>query len=71
MKQRAKRHILLPIALLLYTAIMAIFAYPRYQEEQNWKEYFLIIGIGVVLAILLFFVLKRRQRIRDNFTKKD
>lgn len=71
MKQRAKRHILLPVALLLYTAIMAIIAYPRYQKEQNWNEYFLIIGIGVVLAILLFFVLKRRQRIRDNFTKKD
>lgn len=71
MKQRAKRHILLPVALLLYTAIMGIIAYPRYQKEQNWNEYFLIIGIGVVLAILLFFVLKRRQRIRDNFTKKD
>ncbi len=71
MRRKSKRYILLPAALLVYMAIMAFLAYPKYREHGNWDEYFLIIGIGLLLPVLLFFILKRRQKIRDKFTKMD
>lgn len=61
----------MPAALLLYMAIMAIMAVPRYREEGNWGKFILVVGIGVGLTILLHFVLKRREKIRDEFMKKE
>lgn len=71
MKRKNKKHILLPAALLIYMAGMAILAYPKYREQGNWDEYLLVVGIGLLLPILLFFVLKRRKKIRDKFTNMD
>lgn len=71
MSRKFKRHIVLPAVLLIYFAIMAVMAYPRYKASGNWNEYFVIIGISLLLALLLFFILKRRQKIRDRFSKKD
>ena len=69
MRRKNKKHILLPAALLIYMVGMAILAYPKYRGQENWNEYLLIVGIGLLLPILLFFVLKRRQNVRDKFTK--
>jgi LPXTG-motif cell wall-anchored protein len=66
-----KRHILFPAALLAYCVVMAVMAFPRYKASGNWNEYFGIIGISLLLALILFFILKRRQKIRDRFSKKD
>ena len=71
MSRKIKRHILFPSVLLVYFAIMGVMAYPRYKASGNWSEYFGIIGISLLLALLLFFILKRRQKIRDRFSKKD
>jgi LPXTG-motif cell wall-anchored protein len=71
MSRKIKRHILFPVVLLAYFAVMAVMAYPRYKASGNWNEYFGVIGISLLLALILFFVLKRRQKIRDRFSKKD
>ncbi len=71
MQIKNKRHIILPLALLAYSAVMAYIAFPRYQESGNWNEYYLILAGCVLLAFSLFIILKRRQKIRDNFTKND
>ena len=71
MSRRVKRHILFPLALLIYFAFMAVLAYPRYKASGNWGEYFTVIGVCILLALLLFFILKRKQKIRDKFSKKD
>ena len=71
MRKKIKRHILVPAVLLIYTAVMGVYAYPAYREKENWNEFFLIIGIGILLPVLLFFVLRRRQKVRDEFTKID
>ena len=70
MRRKIKRHILVPAALLVYIIIMVVMAFPRYQEQGNWNEFFLIVGIALAMIVVLFFVLKRREKIRDNFTKK-
>jgi LPXTG-motif cell wall-anchored protein len=71
MKRRNKKHILLPAVLLIYVAILAIITYPGYKASGNWSEYFSVIGISLLLVVLLFFILKRKQKIREQFNKKD
>ena len=71
MSRKIKKHVLFPAVLLLYLAIMAYISYPRYCESGNWGEYFAVIGISALLVVSLFFLLKRKQKIRDRFTRKD
>jgi LPXTG-motif cell wall-anchored protein len=51
-------------------AILAIVSYPRYKESGEWNEYYAVIGVSLLLAVLLFFILKRRKKIREQFNKK-
>jgi len=71
MKRKIKKQFLFPAVLLIYMAIMAYIGYPRYKESGNWSEYLTVTGISVLLVVLLFFILKRKQQIRDRFTRKD
>lgn len=65
--RKLEKHILLPLVLVFYALVMGILAYPRYRTSGNWGEYFTIIGITLLLALLLHFLLKRRQYIRNRF----
>lgn len=67
MKRRLEKQLLLPLVLVCYALIMGILAYPRYRTSGNWGEYFTIIGITLLLALLLHFLLKRREYIRNRF----
>jgi len=67
MKSKIKRHILIPLLLLIYITVMAVMALPRYQESGNWGEFSIIIGISLLIIILLYFVYKRKQNIREKF----
>lgn len=67
MKRRLEKQLLLPLVLVCYALIMGVLAYPRYRTSGNWGEYFTIIGITLLLALLLHFLLKRRQYIRNRF----
>ena len=67
MPRNNKKHILLPAILLVYVAILAIVSYPRYEESGEWNEYYAVIGVSLLLAVLLFFILKRRKKIREQF----
>ena len=71
MNRKIKKHFLFPAVLLIYLAIMAYISYPRYKESGNWNEYFTVTGISVLLVVALFFLLKRKQQIRERFTGKD
>ena len=67
MKRKFEKHTLLPLVLVFYALVMGILAYPGYRNSGNWGEYFTIIGITLLLALLLHFLLKRRQYIRNRF----
>lgn len=59
-----KKHILLPGALLIYTAVMAVYTYPQHRADGRMREFFAILGAEIVVVVLLFFVLRRQYRLR-------
>ncbi|MDD4777717.1 MAG: hypothetical protein PHV53_05430 [Fermentimonas sp.] len=67
----SKRYILFPSLLVIYTILMAVIAFPRYQESGNWTEYLIVLGGSFLIAVLLYFILKRKQKIRDKFSERD
>ena len=66
-----KRHNFLPSLLLIYTLVMAVIAYPKYKESGTWVEYLTIIGGCILIAFVLYFILKRKQKLRDKFSGKN
>lgn len=69
MSEKIKKHILFPLVLIIYVAVMAVISYPKYEKSGNWKEFLIILGLCILIAILLYFVLKRQQRVRDKYTR--
>lgn len=66
-KNKVKSYVLLPVILIVYTVVMAIVSLPRYRRSGNWGEYVLIIAISLIASVILYFVLKKKHKIRDNF----
>lgn len=65
MSFKGKKHIFMPLAFLIYLLIMAIIAYPSYKTSGNWGEFFVILGVSLLSIVLLFFILKRKQKKKD------
>jgi LPXTG-motif cell wall-anchored protein len=55
-----KRHILLPVVLLVYLAFMAYFFYPGKNSESH-TQYYLTIGITLIVIGLLAYFLKKKE----------
>lgn len=54
------------IALLaIYTAIMYIYLFPRNTEMSNTEKW-ITVGISAVMLILLWFLLRRRNKLRKE-----
>lgn len=70
MKKKFKRHILIPLLLLIYVVIMVIMAFPNYQESGNWNEFSIILVISLLLIVLLYFIYKRKDKLRDKFNNR-
>ncbi len=64
---RPKKYILLPVSLALYAVVLAVISYPNYKKEGNLSEFWTIFVSCLVLPILLYFVLKRREKNRQKF----
>ena len=67
MRPKSKKYIFLPLALALYAVVMAVVGYPHYQRSGKLNEFWMILGICLALAVLLHFVLKRREKNREKF----
>lgn len=70
MKRKFKRHIIIPLLLLVYIAIMVVMAFPRYQESGNWNEFTLILVVSLLLTVVLYFIYKRKEKLRDKFNNR-
>ncbi|HTN69405.1 MAG TPA: hypothetical protein VLZ33_08070 [Dysgonamonadaceae bacterium] len=66
---KPKRHIVIPAAILIYTIVIAIYAAKKYYTPENKGAYFWVIGVNVALAVILYIILKKRDRLRDKNEK--
>lgn len=69
MKFKNKRHIVIPVAILVYTLVIAIYFGVKSYSPDNQGAFFLVIGMNLVLAIVLYFILKKREEFRNNQKK--
>lgn len=68
MRFRNKKYIVIPVAIVVYTIVIAIYASIK-QTPENKTSYFIVIGVNLLLAVLLYFILKKREAFRNNSKK--
>ena len=69
MKFKPKRYIFIPVVIVIYTAVIAVYAATKYYTPENKGSIFLVIGVNLALAIVLYFILKKRDELRNNRKK--
>ena len=64
-KRRVPRSTLIPLLLLIYLAVMAYIGWGNYAKgESSALYYFGTIGVTLVIIVILYFNLKRREALR-------
>lgn len=65
---KLKKSILLPVALLIYTLVLAYLG--RDMIENDGKiEYLATLGISLLIIVLLHIVLKKKEKTKDKNNK--
>ncbi|MGL4293737.1 MAG: hypothetical protein ACRCSQ_09200 [Bacteroidales bacterium] len=65
-----KRSIIIPGLLTIYLIIMGIIGWPRYAAEGKYWEFAGIATATIIVIVLLYFVLKRRDKMRRENRKQ-
>ncbi|MBO7610142.1 MAG: hypothetical protein J6S96_08085 [Muribaculaceae bacterium] len=65
MKNRFTRTAVLPLALLIYLAVLAWISRGRFYSGE-YLYYFGVIGGSLVIIVLLYLVLRKRDRLRSR-----
>lgn len=61
---KVKKHVFIPLALLVYVIAMAIYFIPKSTDSDVMKV--VEVGGSLALVVLLYFVLRRRERLRQE-----
>ncbi len=71
MKQsvRSKLFLIVPLIIFIYIATMTIISYPRYSQSGKMDEFYFVIVTSLMVCVLLFFVLRKRQKLRERRRK--
>ena len=69
-KKNSRRSIVVPLALLVYLAVMAWMGRGRLHSGQ-YLYYFGVIGGSLLIIVLLFFVLRKRERMRQRYDEDE
>ncbi|MGL4806432.1 MAG: hypothetical protein ACRCX5_13045 [Bacteroidales bacterium] len=59
---KIRKSIVLPSALIVYLGIIAYMAFPEYQKNQNHFEYIGTIVATLVIIVVLFIFLRKREK---------
>lgn len=65
-----KRSIIIPGVLIIYLVVMGVIGWPQYAAEGNYWEFAGITCATLIVIVLLFFVLKRRDKMRQESRKQ-
>lgn len=63
---KLKRHITIPLALLIYFCLMAYIGRDIILKDSNYLLYFGSIALELAVIIALYFLLKKRDRLRNE-----
>lgn len=66
MRFKNKKHIVIPGAIVIYTIVVAIYFGLKSYTPETKNTFFLVIGVNLVLAAILFFILKKRDDLRNK-----
>lgn len=66
--RKYKKSIWLPVALFIYTTIMAVYFIPRNAEISETEKY-LTIGVSYLIIFLLWIVLRKQEKRREQQNK--
>ena len=64
-KIKIKRSVVFPIIMLAYLAVMAWLGRDRL-ERGEYLYYFGIIGMGLIIIVLLYFSLRKKEQLREQ-----
>lgn len=68
MRKKSKKYIYLPLALALYATVMAVIGYPKSKAmNESMQQFWITYAASIALAVVLHFILKRREKNRDKF----
>ncbi|MEG1617513.1 MAG: hypothetical protein RR202_07140 [Bacteroidales bacterium] len=70
MRRFLVRSKLITAVLLVYLTIMAIIGWPHYAEQGKYIEYVAIILVTLGIIIGLFFLLRRRDKMRSQLRRQ-
>lgn len=66
MRFKNKKHIVIPVAIVIYTIVIATyFGLKSYTPEMK-GTFILVIGVNLALAAILYFILKKRDDLRNK-----
>ena len=60
------KHIVIPALLLIYLAVMVGIFGIRLYKAGEYIHFFSVIGVCLAVIVLLYFSLRRRQRLRNR-----
>lgn len=64
-KIKIKRSVVFPLIMLAYLAVMAWLGRDRL-ERGEYLYYFGIIGVGLIIIVLLYFSLRKKEKLREQ-----
>lgn len=66
--KKLKKSTIIPLALLIYLAVMSYMGLSYYYAG-DYLYYFGIIGVTLIIIIILHFLIKKREKIREEREK--
>ncbi len=57
--------------LLIYLAVLSYISYSKYAKKGDFTDYYVTIGVTLVIIILLWLLQTWRERMRDKMNQKD
>jgi len=66
-----KRHITIPLLLLIYLAAVAYFAYPAKNPTLSYTQYFITLGVTLAVIIAASYFIRKKDENAKKYKKKD
>ena len=64
-KSKIKRSVIFPVIMLAYLAVMAWIGRDNLTQG-NYLRYFSIIGVSLIIIVLLYFSLRRKEKLQKQ-----